>query len=610
MATYHVDLISGNDASAGTSWGTAWKTWLNGPTAARIAPGDTIKFAKSPDAVSIGSATWTNASANVTIDSSTYKEVHQAVGNTWTSSTNVTGGISFVRKLGASAQQFTFAAGFTSGKVAYAAISGGGTQNLSSFNKISFYFNSSSTTSAAMYEVRLCSDTTGDTAVDSFVLPIISTANVLIPITLERTGGGSLGSSIQSVAIYVVGADPGTSAIKINNIIATNDLHFQCLIGKSGEVYHPILNISGTTLVLDCANSTTATGVAYLGTTGSATTYAQPAVFHDATSVSILEAGTSSLRHTYTGGWDTGSDTQTSKTIMVGPKTLTMNQYTKIDGFGFIGLTANNTSAQNIYENCYFVNGVGFTAGTTTMWLKDVLMYMSNIFVGTTYAAVIANNCTFLTNSYVFSASAISGEFNNCYIAHQSGGSFGIQPYGRYVLNNCSFATNYSASPMTFPVGSRDVLSLIFRNCIGTTPANAVWTVGAWAKWQTSTLQGSDPGSWEITTTDPTSNGVNTPYRFKIADIVIVDGSTVTVTAWMKKSVASNSTFTVGLATVAGSVEGIPTQVDLHGANTNWEQLELVLTPTASGVLPIYAEVISSNTGDIAHVGSITITTS
>ena len=31
MATYHVDLVNGNDASAGTSWGTAWRTWLNGP---------------------------------------------------------------------------------------------------------------------------------------------------------------------------------------------------------------------------------------------------------------------------------------------------------------------------------------------------------------------------------------------------------------------------------------------------------------------------------------------------------------------------------------------------------------------------------------------------
>jgi len=36
-------------------------------TAARIAPGDTIKVAKSPDPTSIGNATWNNLSKTVTL---------------------------------------------------------------------------------------------------------------------------------------------------------------------------------------------------------------------------------------------------------------------------------------------------------------------------------------------------------------------------------------------------------------------------------------------------------------------------------------------------------------------------------------------------------------
>lgn len=75
MTTYYLDYVNGNDASDGSSWANAWKTFTNGATAARITAGDTIRVAKSGDPTSIGSATWTvrpntNASA-VSITSST-----------------------------------------------------------------------------------------------------------------------------------------------------------------------------------------------------------------------------------------------------------------------------------------------------------------------------------------------------------------------------------------------------------------------------------------------------------------------------------------------------------------------------------------------------------
>ena len=59
MPTFYIDQDGGNDASAGTSFATRWKTITNGATAARIAPGDTIRIMASPDPTSIGSATWT-----------------------------------------------------------------------------------------------------------------------------------------------------------------------------------------------------------------------------------------------------------------------------------------------------------------------------------------------------------------------------------------------------------------------------------------------------------------------------------------------------------------------------------------------------------------------
>ncbi len=59
MATYYIDFEGGNDANAGTSFATRWKTITNGATAARIAPGDEIRIMASPDPTSIGTGIWT-----------------------------------------------------------------------------------------------------------------------------------------------------------------------------------------------------------------------------------------------------------------------------------------------------------------------------------------------------------------------------------------------------------------------------------------------------------------------------------------------------------------------------------------------------------------------
>ncbi len=73
MATYYIDFENGNDANAGTSCATRWKTITNGATSARIAPGDEIRIMASPDPTSIGNATWTGGGrpAVINISSST-----------------------------------------------------------------------------------------------------------------------------------------------------------------------------------------------------------------------------------------------------------------------------------------------------------------------------------------------------------------------------------------------------------------------------------------------------------------------------------------------------------------------------------------------------------
>ena len=73
MTTFYLDYEGGNDANAGTSFATRWKTITSGALGTRIAPGDTIRVMASPDPTSIGDATWTGGGrpASINIASST-----------------------------------------------------------------------------------------------------------------------------------------------------------------------------------------------------------------------------------------------------------------------------------------------------------------------------------------------------------------------------------------------------------------------------------------------------------------------------------------------------------------------------------------------------------
>jgi len=67
MSTFYLDLESGNDASDGLSFANRWKTFTSGATAARIAPGDTIRVMGSPAPTSLGvNGTWTDGPLKAT----------------------------------------------------------------------------------------------------------------------------------------------------------------------------------------------------------------------------------------------------------------------------------------------------------------------------------------------------------------------------------------------------------------------------------------------------------------------------------------------------------------------------------------------------------------
>lgn len=64
MTTFYLDYEGGSDAADGTTFANRWKTITSGATAARIAPGDTIRVMASPDQTSLGiTGVWTDVPA-------------------------------------------------------------------------------------------------------------------------------------------------------------------------------------------------------------------------------------------------------------------------------------------------------------------------------------------------------------------------------------------------------------------------------------------------------------------------------------------------------------------------------------------------------------------
>jgi len=90
--------------------------------------------------------------------------------------------------------------------------------DLSAYQGISFTIHNTNDTDGgrANKELRLCSDETGDTAVNTIqIRAFISRGNM----TMVTDTGGNLGSSIKSIALYI-NTDRGAEDIRITNIIA------------------------------------------------------------------------------------------------------------------------------------------------------------------------------------------------------------------------------------------------------------------------------------------------------------------------------------------------------------------------------------------------------
>lgn len=333
--TVIVDNVAGNTAANGV-----WKVGT--------VVGDAYELLNADGSPSVGNGTTTANGASrkitnsvVTLASAVTQNIalcgNRGQKGNWTGAdaNNVPTVLTTDYKEGGECQQIVIAADMTTGLSAYYAT---GTLDLSAYQQVSFWIKQTvgSLGEANFLSLKLCSDTAGATPVDTINIPYLGALSQWSPIVVDT--GGALGSSIQSIALYV-NTDNGAKTFLIDNIIAckassaADSLNLTSLISKDPgdhsfgdtyECYWGIQSINGTRVMLDGPVSTTPANNpqrGYSGTTETVATYKRETTktVMGATSAtvaqSVKEAGLEANRIHVRGGWNrTDMSTQTGET--------------------------------------------------------------------------------------------------------------------------------------------------------------------------------------------------------------------------------------------------------------------------------------------------------
>ena len=165
---------------------------------------------------------------NVSMNGNNTQTVYPNNCGAWTASANVTSSLNTSNfRQGNVAAQLSIATAFTTGKIAYQSL--GTTVDFSAYQGLGWNmsFATSVTVPNTTLYLALCSDTLGATIVDRIDITniFVMTGSVTNAYKIYgyRVGGGNLGSSIQSIALYAQN-DPGIVNLVLDNIVAIKDL--------------------------------------------------------------------------------------------------------------------------------------------------------------------------------------------------------------------------------------------------------------------------------------------------------------------------------------------------------------------------------------------------
>jgi len=671
MPTFYLDFVNGNDVNDGSDWAHAWKTITSGPTAARIAPGDTIRIAKSPDPTSLGqSATWTDGSNVVTLTSAVTAEICDCDVQ-WTQSANVTSMVnSTIHKEGTGCAKHVFASGFTTGLASYFAL--GGATDFSAYQQVSLWVRSTVALAAGTLSLRLCSDAVGAVTVDTIAIPAINGANRWQVVTVDTAG--ALGASIQSIALYA-DIDPGTPTVYLDNIIAckasasVDSLTLASLISKNSaaqggtEAWWPLKSIVGTTVILggETNRSRVSDHPKYAGDTESVTTYKREAIdmggeSSETGSANIAQdSGTVTSQIAFEGGYNTSTSLQDGETFIDGRNGNGRGVYIPN---GKTDITIERCNAIRWYLGLYFHEGTERceilncqTLGACDFGLRGlgyngIAQLLQNIIACSSHGIYLESN------GKILEIGTIAGDGGNGAIANGirfddvrifeicDCGKIAYQNYGIHTgigdgikiqhgvirgsntasiyhafadaagiidLYNCKLEDAVEVVLSTLPIPHR-VRSQRHDQIAGN---HYIFDAHGTIKSQDSVRHTASGIAWEIS---PTSEDKREefPLEMSLCRIACEANKQVTVNAWLRRDHATDIEGRIIIK--GGTIQGVSADVSdsLTAAADTWEELEIQFTPTEAEVAEVfvqayYPDSVSTYTYTV-YVDDVTIT--
>ena len=664
MTTYYVDLEGVNDANAGTSFALRKKTITSAQTAAGAGVHD-FRIMASPDPVATGvNATFTNGSDAITLASAVTANI-DTCDSAWTASANVTATASTTTlREGTASASLAIASGFTTGLVAYKAL--GGATDFSGYQQISFLLRMTSGKASGVFELRLCSDAAGVTAVNTITVPS-TTSGYWQAVTIDTAG--ALGASIQSVALYAI-SDPASVTVFLDNIIAckaaasADCLTHKHLIGKNSgtDPFMAIDSINGTTVKLGggynaITTKTTNYHADYWGTTATVALYTRVCI--ETTAVVSVSNATNIGDATISGGWD--------RTAMSSQSGLS---YIRAKDMGAVSVVI-GSGTEIIYDKIHTVNGlkgfattayaqlgevgaiaceVGFSNYRTAAWygLSSSARDIVHCFRGISKVGVGGGNTTgdrlrlrhaWGTSNTVLYLGCLyepSATFPGTYPVHISGGTFRNWYSAIANDNGSSDATDWSE--VTFSdcdfdnmttVIAQGAPKYVFNRC----DANAVPVSCTNGQMVSQLSIAGDATNHKIERGNSLGSGIATsdtsvrhtaadyswklavgavsfarPFTFSVAKIACPANELRTVNLWFRRDnvLAIGSLFVIG-GVVAGIAEDLYSTYTSASVNT-WEQITLTFTPTVDSVVEVLAAAWTGAGGAFVWIDDLEVT--
>ena len=549
-------------------------------------------------------------------------------------------------------------AGAAAARLAYKAIT---STDFSSYDSLTLWVKSNGTSPLAVDEFRvcLCSDTTGQTVVDTFLVPALPAQAKWYPLVIQKSGGGSLGAAIQSIALYSDTATQAGAYLSVDNISACDaaGLNLHTLITKNTQAFggteytFAIESISGRVVMLaeragstQFAPSGSSAKRGYIGTTENVTTYLRKPVALPVASGSANIARDNGIYGStinYSGGWDTVSNTQNGVTIYDGQigngsglycsrayNTFTRFHVTRYSsGFHFEDAGSFRNTVTDITATHCNQYGVLLSEGNNNTVTSARVNYCStgahfsscsnntitsisaiNCSAGVEFSACLKNTVQAITANYCDTGASFystatgnaleSGTFTNCDKGVQT---YGGENYGRgLTFSSCN--ENVYAYPAS---RSRRFDS---KNHNGT-GQNYLFDVGVEVVSAPTTRSGGAGLMWGITLTSLLGpyRDEGFPFYLPIAQVPVEANALVTASLWMKKT--DSTDIAASFICKGGQIAGVTTDVEtVKASNTAWQNVIITFTPTERGVVELGAKVwFVTSTPETVYIDDITI---